>query len=82
MEMADTSTVTSKSMINFPARLRRKYGIRTGSKVAFVETEAGLLLVPLLSVKQMFGIDSEHHKEIIEGIRELHRMRREEARKE
>jgi len=43
--MTETATVTSKSMINIPASIRKKYGIKEGDRVVFVETEKGLTLV-------------------------------------
>ena len=35
----ETATVTSKSMVTIPVRIRQKYGIREGMKVEFVELE-------------------------------------------
>ena len=44
---AETSTVTAKGQLVIPSRLRRKYGIRKGTKVVFVEEERKLVLQPL-----------------------------------
>ena len=41
------STVTSKGQLVIPAKLRRKYSIRKGTRVAFVEEEDRLVLQPL-----------------------------------
>ena len=43
----EMSTVTTKGQIVIPSRLRRKYGIRKGTQVAFVEEQHGLVLQPL-----------------------------------
>jgi AbrB family looped-hinge helix DNA binding protein len=41
------STVTTKGQLVIPAKLRRKYSIRKGTQVAFVEEENRLVLQPL-----------------------------------
>jgi AbrB family looped-hinge helix DNA binding protein len=41
------STVTSKGQLVIPAKLRRKYGIRKGTRVVFVEENHRLILQPL-----------------------------------
>jgi AbrB family looped-hinge helix DNA binding protein len=41
------ATVTTKGRLVIPARLRRKYSIRKGTRVAFVEEENRLVLQPL-----------------------------------
>lgn len=40
----ETSVLTSKGQLLIPKRLRNKYGIKSGVKVAFIETEEGLVL--------------------------------------
>jgi len=44
---AEVSTVTTKGQLVIPAKLRRKYAIRKGTQVAFVEEENRLILQPL-----------------------------------
>ena len=41
------STVTTKGQLVIPSKLRRKYAIREGTQVAFVEEENRLVLQPL-----------------------------------
>lgn len=43
----ELSTVTTKGQLVIPAKLRRKYAIREGTQVAFVEQENRLVLQPL-----------------------------------
>jgi AbrB family looped-hinge helix DNA binding protein len=43
----ETSTVTSKGQLVIPSKLRRKFGIRKGTQVAFVEEQSRLILQPL-----------------------------------
>ena len=45
----EVSTVTTKGQLVIPAKLRRKYAIRKGTQVAFVEEENRLVLQPLTS---------------------------------
>jgi AbrB family looped-hinge helix DNA binding protein len=49
--VGEVSTVTSKSTVTIPSRIRRKYGLRQGSKVEFVEIEEGIFLVPLKTLR-------------------------------
>jgi AbrB family looped-hinge helix DNA binding protein len=43
----DQSTVSSKGQLIIPARLRKKYSIRKGTKVAFLEDGHRLVLQPI-----------------------------------
>lgn len=43
----EISTVTTKGQLVIPAKLRRKYAIRGGTQVAFLEEENRLVLQPL-----------------------------------
>ena len=53
--MNEIATVTSKSMVTIPAKIRRKYGIKEGMKVEFVELEDTVLTVPLKTLKELKG---------------------------
>ncbi len=78
--MGQVATVTSKSMVSIPVRIREKYGIREGSKLEFVESDEGLLLVPVRSLAELRGVFKDREKLVREGIRELEREHRKEAR--
>ncbi|MBI2126264.1 MAG: AbrB/MazE/SpoVT family DNA-binding domain-containing protein [Thaumarchaeota archaeon] len=80
MEMAESATVTSKSMINIPAKIRHKYGIKEGAKIIFLESEDGIILVPVPSISALFGIDKERKDILLEAVRELEEEHRREAR--
>jgi AbrB family looped-hinge helix DNA binding protein len=43
----ETSILTSKGQLLIPKRLRNKYGIKSGVKVIFEETENGVIIRPL-----------------------------------
>ena len=67
-------TVTSKRMITIPAKFARMYGIKNSTKIEIIDTDRGLLLVPLVPLEDLFGIDSkETARKIIE---EIHKSRR------
>jgi len=74
----ETATVTSKSMVTIPAKIRQKYGIKEGMKVEFVEMEDAVFIVPLKSLKELRGLDKVHEKALIEAIRELNEEHRKE----
>ena len=40
----DTSVMTSKGQVLVPSRLRKKYGIKPGLKIAFIEQKDGVMI--------------------------------------
>ena len=44
---AEVSTVTTKGQLVIPSKLRRKFGIRKGTQVAFLAEDHRLVLQPL-----------------------------------
>jgi AbrB family looped-hinge helix DNA binding protein len=79
-DMGQIATVTSKSMVTIPSKIRRKYSLRQGSKVEFVEVDGGLFLVPVKTLRELRGAGKENAGALISGIKELEREHREEAR--
>ncbi len=79
MEMTETATVTSKSMVNIPAYIRKKYGIKEGDKLAFVETGEGLVLVRIPPLTEILGSGKKDREKLIRAIRELETEHRQEA---
>ncbi|MDE1190747.1 MAG: AbrB/MazE/SpoVT family DNA-binding domain-containing protein [Arachidicoccus sp.] len=43
----DTSSLTVKGQLLIPKRIRNKYGMVTGSKIVFEETEDGVIIRPM-----------------------------------
>jgi len=43
----ETAYVTSKGQMVVPARLRRKYGIKPGTKICFIERDGEILFQPV-----------------------------------
>ena len=75
----EVATVTSKSMLTIPARIRRRYGIKEGMKVAFVESEAGITIIPVPSISELFGSGRDYKDILLQAVRELEQEHRSEA---
>ena len=43
----ETSILTTKGQLLIPKRIRNKYGIKAGIKVAFLETPQGVVIKPM-----------------------------------
>lgn len=43
----ETSILTTKGQLLIPKRIRNKYGIKSGVKVAFLETPEGVVIKPM-----------------------------------
>ncbi len=43
----EVSVVTTKGQVVIPARLRRKYGIKIGTKIRFEEKDGEIIMLPL-----------------------------------
>ncbi len=67
-------------MVTIPASIMRKYGIKEGSKVIFVEQEGAVLMIPKKSLSELHGIDRDHAEEWRQAIRELDEEHRREGR--
>lgn len=70
------SKLTSNGMINFPASLRKKYDLKPGDEMSFIETSEGILIVPLKKILEV--PDSSKYDKTIEMIERIHKERREE----
>jgi AbrB family looped-hinge helix DNA binding protein len=70
-----TYTITEKGTVTIPAEIRRKYGLKKGSRVKFIETDGGILLVPIIPLEDLFGVDREVKATVYQMIRELQEER-------
>lgn len=52
--------VTRKGQTTIPAAIRRKHGIREGSRMIVFETEKGIIFKPALSTVDLAGSGSKH----------------------
>lgn len=71
--------VTEKGTVTIPVEIRRRLGLRRGSRVEFLETDQGVLMVPVLPLEALRGVDRGRKKLIYEIIRELQEEREGEA---
>lgn len=67
----ETSIVTVKGQIVIPSKLRRKLGIKKGTKVAFIEQNGKLILQPLdknyfESLAGILGTDGKMLRSLLE----------------
>ncbi len=67
-------------MINIPVSIRKRYGIKEGDKVIFLETDQGPVLLRVPPLIELYG-SSRAHRGIIRAIQELEREHRREAPK-
>jgi AbrB family looped-hinge helix DNA binding protein len=66
----EESTMTSKGQIVVPARLRRRYGLKPGTKVYFIERDREILFQPVTrefirSVHGMLTSETSATKELL-----------------
>jgi len=75
-----TVTVASKRMIAIPAKFAKKYNIKKSTKVEIIDTGKSLLLIPIISYDDLFGVDSEETTKRI--VNEIYISKREEVEPE
>ena len=75
-------TITEKGTVTIPAEIREKYRLGKGSRVEFVETDEGVLLVPVIPLEDLFGVDKTAKETVHQMVRELQEERRIEASEE
>lgn len=53
----DASTITQKGQVTIPIRIRKKLGLRTGDRVAFVQQGEDVVVKPLqANIEAAFGL--------------------------
>ncbi len=68
--MTEYVTVTERGMTTIPARLKKKYGIKSGMKLEVLEREVGILFVPIPKLEDLYGVDGELALEMIKELKE------------
>jgi AbrB family looped-hinge helix DNA binding protein len=66
-------TVTPKGQIKIPVEVRKKYGIREGTKIRIHEAPAGLMLRPIPKMEDLAGVDvgKRSYAEVVEKLDNL-----------
>lgn len=72
-------TITEKGTVTIPAEVRSKYDLKKGSKVKFVETDEGVLIVPIVPIEELFGVDSDKKEMVRQMIKEIQEERKKET---
>ena len=67
--------VTRKGQITTPAELRRKHGIREGTRMEVLDSERGLMLIPIPRMEDLAGVDAGKYS-YEEMVEKLDRLRR------
>ena len=80
--MAQIGTIGKQSKVTIPSKIRKKYALRRGAKVEFVEINEGVLLVPLISLRELRVAAKENYDAIIKGIEKLERGSRGKKRRD
>ncbi len=67
----ETSIITFKGQIVVPSKIRKKYGMTKGTKIAFIEQNGKLLIQPLdknyfESLAGILGTDGDMLKSLLE----------------
>lgn len=68
--MSDTATLSSKFQISIPKAVREAQGWEAGQEFVFIPKGAGVLLVPVPSEDEMFGIAKGANSEDIRDRRD------------
>lgn len=78
----DVVQVTSKGQLVVPARLRRKYGIKPGTKIRFIERDNEIVFQPLTRdyIRSVCGMLKSETSATQELLRERARDREREER--
>jgi AbrB family looped-hinge helix DNA binding protein len=53
LEMMESATMDKKGKITIPSKIRKENALKEGIKFGFLKTEEGLLLIPLLTAKEL-----------------------------
>lgn len=71
-----TSSVTRKGQVTIPAPVRKKLGLRQGDRVAFVDEDDKVVLMPVQNdVRAAFGLVSTRRSASLEQMRAAVRKR-------
>jgi AbrB family looped-hinge helix DNA binding protein len=76
----ETSILTTKGQLLIPKRIRTKYGIRSGIKVAFLETPQGVLIKPMDAA--YFESFAGLYKDSLPPVEEYQKLKKEETKLE
>ena len=62
--MVETATVTSKGQVTLPASLRKRLGIREGTRLLFMDDDVGVRLLTEDDLNRMFEVFDRRRKQL------------------
>lgn len=62
--MVNVATVTSKGQVTLPASVRRRLGLRKGSRIVFLEAREGLRVIKEEDLEKLFAVFERRRKEL------------------
>lgn len=71
------SKLMKNGSINLPSEIRRVLKIKAGDKISFIETDHGVVLVPIVDIFDL--VDEKYLDKSIEIINEIREERRQMA---
>jgi AbrB family looped-hinge helix DNA binding protein len=63
--------INQKGMVTIPIKLRKKYGLKEGTEVTFVEIEGAITTIPIEDLKKKSNISL---KDLMQSIDEEHEI--------
>ncbi len=72
--------ISSKGTVVIPSKLRQKYNIKAGNEVEFIDTEEGIIIVPVVPIENL--VDKKYMKKTIELVKRLEQDRKINAENE
>jgi AbrB family looped-hinge helix DNA binding protein len=72
-------TITEKGTVTIPSEIRKRHSLLKGTQVDFIETDEGVLIVPVVPLEDLLGVDKDREEVIFQMIRELQAEHRREA---
>ncbi len=54
----DVVTLSSKGQIVIPAKVRKKFSLKTGDSLVIIEEKDAIRLQPLVNLSELWGIDN------------------------
>ncbi len=75
----ETGYVTSKGQLVIPSKMRRKYGIKPGTRINFFEEKDGIKIIPLTSetIKANIGFLGKDGPSLLKALMEEKKQERE-----
>lgn len=76
----DLVKMSTKGRVTIPKEIREKLQLQSGDKLAFIETEKGVLLQPVRSLEDLKGSVAVDEPQDFEQVREETKKKRGEKR--